>query len=235
MVTPQAWRNFYGRRHGKPLRPTQRRHLEELLPGLAVPGIRPSAPPEAPRIDPAALFPAPKQDLWLEIGFGGGEHLHHLALAHREIGFIGCEPFVNGVAMLLGKIARSDPGNIRIHPGDARDLVERLPEGALGRVFLLYPDPWPKTRHHKRRYANPENLAPLARAMRGGAELRLATDIADYADHAVAAVAETGCFEPVTIDEPARAEAWEGWPGTRYEAKALREGRRPHYLVWRRR
>lgn len=269
-----AWRNFYGRRRGKPLRPAQRRYLEEILPRLRVPGLAvdpdlfpglaapvkagpddasfgktmaergaadadhaaaagrvTAATPET--IDLAALFPDARE-IWLEIGFGGGEHLHHLALAHPEVGLIGCEPFVNGVAMLLGRIAREDPGNIRIHPGDARDLIDHLPEASLGRVYILYPDPWPKARHHKRRLAGAETLTSLARRMVPEAELRLATDIADYADHAVEGAAATGLLEPVKITASDRSRPWPGWSSTRYEAKALREGRRPNYLIWRR-
>jgi tRNA (guanine-N7-)-methyltransferase len=223
-------RKVHGRRKGKALRATQRRHLEELLPRLAVP--EDTAEREA--LDLATLFPGAK-DVWLEIGFGGGEHLHALALEHPEVGLIGAEPFVNGVAMLLGKIAAADPGNVRLHPGDARDLIDRLPDGALGRVYLLYPDPWPKARHHKRRFASAGPLGDLARAMRPGAELRLATDIADYAEHAVAAAAAGPALAPVVAGAPDCWQPWAGWRGTRYEAKAVSAGRRPHYLVFRRR
>lgn len=254
-----GWRNFYGRRRGKALRPAQRRYLDEILPRLRVPGL--AADPvtiadesaagkrgagrdmtaataavntaAVNRIDLPVLFPQARE-VWLEIGFGGGEHLHQLALDHPDVGLIGCEPFLNGIAMLLGRIARADPGNIRIHPGDARDVIDRLPEASLGRVYLLYPDPWPKARHHKRRLAGAETLAALARRMAPGAELRLATDIADYADHAIKGAAATGLLEPVTITVPERFRPWPGWHPTRYEAKALREGRRPGYLVWRR-
>lgn len=253
-----GWRNFHGRRRGKPLRPAQRRYLDEILPRLRVPGLAAdpvTIPGEAvsaagPRqgdadgnaiaggaaadpIDLSALFPRARE-IWLEIGFGGGEHLHHLALAHPDVGMIGCEPFLNGIAMLLGRIAQADPGNIRIHPGDARDLIDRLPEASLGRVYLLYPDPWPKARHHKRRFAGAETLTPLARRMAPGAELRLATDIADYAEHAIEGAAATGLLEPVTIAGNDRSRPWPGWHSTRYEAKAFREGRRPNYLIWRR-
>jgi tRNA (guanine-N7-)-methyltransferase len=227
-------RNFYGRRRGKALRPTQRRHLEELLPRLQIAGVSSDENPERTPIDRDALAHGARA-VWLEIGFGGGEHLHALAKAHPEMRLLGCEPFVNGVAMLLGKLAADDPGNVRIHPGDVRDLVEVLPEAILGRVYLLYPDPWLKARHHKRRLAGPGTLAELARAMAPGAELRLATDILDYAEHAVAAAAETGHFQPVVTAPPAWWAPWPEWQSTRYEAKALREGRVPHYLVWRRR
>lgn len=223
---PRPWRNLYGRRHGKRLKPSQRRHLEELLPALAIPGVVRDGPP----LDPATLF-ADARPLWLEIGFGGGEHLVHQAATHPDVGLLGCEPFVNGVASALGRIAEAGVGNVRLHPGDARDLIELLPPETLQRVFLLYPDPWPKARHHRRRFASPENLALLVRAMAPGAELRLATDIPDYVEHAIAAVAETPGLDrlPHPDDAP-----WPGWPGTRYEAKALAAGRRPHYLSFRR-
>jgi tRNA (guanine-N7-)-methyltransferase len=234
MTREEGWRNFYGRRHGKALRPAQRRSLEEILPRVRVPGLAADGTRDGGAVELESLFPAARE-VWLEIGFGGGEHLYRLARDRPQTGFIGCEPFVNGVAMLLGKMAEADPGNIRVHPGDARDLIDRLPQGVLGRVYLLYPDPWPKARHYKRRFVNPETLAPLALRMESGAELRLATDILDYAEHAVMAAAETGLLAPVVTAEPDWARPWSGWESTRYEAKALREGRRPHYLVWRRR
>ncbi len=218
----RPWRNLYGRKHGKRLRPAQRRLLDELLPALAITGVVPGGP----MLEPEALFPD-SRPVWLEIGFGGGEHLVHQAQAHSEVGLIGCEPFVNGVAMTLGRIANAVPANLRLHPGDARDLIELLPAAALARVFLLYPDPWPKARHHRRRFASPANLALLARVMAPGAELRIATDIPDYAEHALAAAEAATGFEVL----PTAAEPWPGWPGTRYEAKALAAGRLPHYLT----
>ena len=230
---PTTRRNFHGRRHGKALRPTQKRHVEELLPRLAVPGVDPLEHPVREPIDPAALFGGPRE-VWLEVGTGGGEHIADRALAHPEIGLIGCEPYINGVAMLLGRIDRAGIGNIRIHPGDARDLIDLLPDGSLGRVYVLYPDPWPKARHHKRRFISQENLIALARVMTPGAELRLATDIAEYVEHALEALAAVCDF---STDATAATwhEPWDGWKSTRYEAKALREGRPPHYLVFTRR
>ena len=230
------WRNLYGRRHGKKLKPNQRRLLDELLPALSVPGVAPADNPERRPLDPVGLFGdagsvagGNARPVWLEVGFGGGEHLVAQAKAAPGVGLIGCEPFVNGVAMALRLIEEAGVGNVRLHPGDARDLVEILPAGSVARVFLLYPDPWPKARHHRRRFMNPENLALLARAMRPGAELRVATDIPEYADHARAAGAAAPAFREVTAD-PARP--WAGWPGTRYEAKALRAGRVPQYLTF---
>ena len=245
-------RDFYGRRHGKSLRPNQQRHLAELLPRLAVP----LAP--AP-IDLAALF-GDARPVWLEIGFGGGEHLAHQALANPGVGLIGCEAFVNGVAMALNQIeeagievagikravpgpatepSAAEPsdqrpsGNVRLHAGDARDLLDALPDACLSKVFLLYPDPWPKARHARRRFTSVENLALLARVMRPGAELRVATDIEGYVAHTIEAVASVPeLFDPVERDP---GLPWADWHRTRYEAKALREARAPNYLSFLRR
>ena len=167
--------------------------------------------------------------VWLEIGFGGGEHLVHMAAANPGIGLIGCEPFVNGIAMLLGKVRASALRNLVIHPGDVRDLFEVLPAGLLQKVFLNYPDPWPKVRHHRRRFVTPGYLTALARVMSRGAEFRVATDIPDYVRQTLEEVPEAG-FELVGQG----ALAWPDWHSTRYEQKALREGRLPHYLTFRR-
>ena len=227
------WRNFYGRRHGKKLRPGRQRLLETRLAALAPPGVGREKNPGRSPVDPAALFPG-KRDLWLEIGFGGGEHMIHQAGANPDVGLVGCEPFVNGVAMLLSAIERAGLSNLRVHAGDARDLMDVLPAGAVGRVFLLYPDPWPKRRHWKRRFVNPENLDMLARVMRPGAELRVATDIPDYVRHSLEQVRRHRRFA-WEAERPADwREPWPGWPGTRYERKALAQGRRPHYLTFRR-
>jgi tRNA (guanine-N7-)-methyltransferase len=227
------WRNFYGRRHGKKLRPGQKELLDTRLAGLAPPGVGWEENPERRPIDLAALFPGARE-VWLEIGFGGGEHMIAQAAANPDVGLIGCEPFVNGVAMLLSAIERAGVENLRIHAGDARDLMDVIPAGSIGRVFLNYPDPWPKKRHWKRRFVNPPQLDQLARIMAPGAEFRVATDIADYVRHTLEQVTRDGRFE-WTARRPAD---WrnppEGWPGTRYEAKAIREGRRPHYLSFRR-
>jgi tRNA (guanine-N7-)-methyltransferase len=242
----QPRRDFYGRRHGKSLRPNQRRHLAELLPRLAVPLV------PAP-IDLARLFGDPRP-VWLEIGFGGGEHLAHQALANPAVGLIGCEAFVNGVAMALNQIEEAgieaagikraadagDPeasgaptGNVRLHAGDARDLLDALPDACLDKVFLLYPDPWPKARHARRRFTGVENLTLLARVMRPGAELRVATDIPDYVAHTRESIAAVSpLFETVERDP---AAPWADWHRTRYEAKALREARTPTYLTFLRR
>jgi len=227
-----AQRNFYGRRKGKGLKRSHERYLAEDLPRLSIPGADPQDNPERALIDPAALY-GDGRPLWLEIGFGAGEHLAHQARANPGIGFIGAEPFINGVATLLGKLRGDDPGNVRVHAGDVRDLFDVLPEGCIERAFLLYPDPWPKARHHRRRFVTPEHLAPLARVMRSGAELRVATDIADYVRQTLEEVPPAG-FALRTPDPADRHTPWPDWHRTRYEAKALREGRVPHYLIFAR-
>ncbi|RMD49872.1 MAG: tRNA (guanosine(46)-N7)-methyltransferase TrmB [Alphaproteobacteria bacterium] len=227
-----ARRNFHGRRHGKRLRPAQRRYVEEDLGRLRVPGVGWDENPERRPIDLAALF-GDDRPVWLEIGFGGGEHMIHQAARHPEVGMIGAEPFINGVAMLIGKIRAAGVDNIRIHPGDVRDLFDVLPDASIARAFLLYPDPWPKRRHHKRRFVTPEHLVPLARVMQPGAILRVATDIDDYVRQTLQEVPRHG-FEWLAERAADWREPWDDWLPTRYELKALREGRRPTYLTFRR-
>lgn len=223
-----ARRNFYGRIHGKTLRQSQKAYLSEDLDSLRPRGVSLAENPGRTVIDPAAIF-GDDRPIWLEVGFGGGEHLVHMAARYPEIGIIGCEPYVNGVAMLLGKIRRAGVGNLAIHPGDARDVMEVLPEASVAKTFLNYPDPWPKRRHHRRRFVTADHLLPLARVMRPGAEFRIATDIADYVRQALETVPSAG-FEIVAAEDA----PWDDWLSTRYEQKALREGRRPHYLTFRR-
>lgn len=225
------WRNFYGRFKGKTLRPEQERRLEEELPRLAVPGVDWESNPDRAPLDPATLLG--DRPLWLEVGFGSGEHMVHQAGRNPDVGIIGCEPYINGVAVALGKIAKSGAENIRLHPGDARDLLDVLPEASVAKAFLLYPDPWPKARHHRRRFVTPEHLAPLARVMKDGAELRVATDIPDYVRQTLEEVPRAGFEWIATCAEDWRSP-WEDWLSTRYEQKALREGRRPHYLTFQR-
>jgi tRNA (guanine-N7-)-methyltransferase len=220
-------RNFYGRTHGKTLRPSQKRYLAEDLPRYRLNRVTVAENPERTELDLAAL--PGSGPIWLEVGFGGGEHLVHMARQNPDVRLIGCEPFVNGVAMCLGRLHRAPAPNVAIHPGDVRDLLDVLPAGCIEKAFLLYPDPWPKARHHRRRFVTPEHLLPLARACAPGAEFRLATDIPDYVRQALEEVPPAG-FDLVA-QEP---RAWDDWITTRYEAKALREGRTPHYLTFRR-
>lgn len=224
------WRNFYGRLKGKGLRPSQQAYLNEDLARLSPGPVDWEANPEREPIDLEALFPG--RDVWLEIGFGGGEHMVHQAAQNPDVGLIGCEPYINGVAMLLGKIRKAGCTNIRIHPGDVRDLFDVLPDNSIARAFLLYPDPWPKKRHHRRRFVTPEHLDPLARVLRPGAIFRVATDIPDYVRQTLQEVPSHG-FEWLAQSPRDWREPWPDWLPTRYEQKALREGRRPHYLTFR--
>lgn len=218
---------IHGRRRGHALRRGQQSLMDERLPRLR---LDLAAPPDTER-----LFSRPAGDLWLEIGFGGGEHLAFQAKQHPEIGFIGCEPFINGLAKLLARAQADGLDNIRLHDQDARDLLAWLPDACLGRVFVLYPDPWPKKRHWKRRIIAPETVDQLARVMKPGAELRVASDIAGYVDWILRLVPKDGAFA-WTARRPADwRRPFADWPGTRYEAKALREGRTPSYLTFVRR
>jgi len=224
-------RNFYGRIRGKTLKPNQRRRLSDDLGPLTPAGIRPAENPARMPLDMAALTQG--RPLWLEIGFGGGEHMVHQAAANPDVTILGCEPFINGVAMLLGKIDAAGVTNVQVYPGDVRDLFEVLPDASVARAFLLYPDPWPKTRHHRRRFVTSQYLNALARVLVPGAEFRVATDIPDYVRQTMAQVPRAGfdCLTPAPADW---VTPWEDWISTRYELKALRESRRPHYLTFRR-
>ena len=227
-------RNFYGRRHGKTLRDSQRRYLQDDLAALRVPRVDWQENPQRRPIDPGALFDPPRREVWLEIGFGGGEHMVHQATLNPEAGLIGCEPFINGVAMLLGRIRAAGLRNLAIHPGDVRDLFDVLPEASIARAFLLYPDPWPKARHHRRRFVNREFLDPLSRVLRPGAELRIATDIPDYVRQTLEQMQRHPAFVWLAEGPQDWRTPWPDWAPTRYEQKALREGRTPHYLTFRR-
>ncbi len=226
------WRNFYGRRAGKTLRDSQQKYLSEDLDALSPGAVDWDANPDRTPLDLKALFG--DRPVWLEIGFGGGEHMVHQAAGNPDVGLIGCEPFINGVAMLLGKIRDAEVSNIRIHPGDVRDLFDVLPEGSIDRAFLLYPDPWPKKRHHRRRFVTHEYLVPLHRVLKPGAEFRVATDIADYVRQTLEEVPRHG-FDWLAERPADWRVPWGDWISTRYEQKAIREGRPQHYLTFRRR
>jgi tRNA (guanine-N7-)-methyltransferase len=217
---------LYGRRKGKRLRTGQQDLLDTLLPRLRLGDDAP--------VDLAAVLPR-SRSITLEIGFGGGEHLAAEARAHPETGFIGCEPFVNGMAKLLAVITADALSNVRLWDRDATELLPLLPAGAIDTVYVLYPDPWPKRRQRKRRLISEETLQALARTMRSGAELRFATDIDDYAGWVLARVLRSPEFQWTATRADDWRRPWDGWPGTRYEAKAAHEGRKPAYLTFRRR
>ncbi len=219
---------FFGRRKGKRLRAGQETRLEELLPRLRLPAG--DGPISAEAL--SAMFPGAPRRFTLEIGFGGGEHLAHRAREEPDCGFIGCEPFVNGMVKLLAAIDEGPIDNVRLWDDDAARLLPRLPAGMFSRVYLLYPDPWPKRRMRKRRFVSRENLAEISRVLAPGGEFRFASDIDDYVGWTLARTAA----EPRLRWTASRADDWRepfaGWPGTRYEAKAIREGRRPSYLTF---
>lgn len=225
------WRNFYGRIHGKTLNQAQKEYLDQDLAALSPGAVGWDVNPDRLPLDMAARFGA--KPVWLEIGFGGGEHLVHMADTYPQIEIIGCEPYINGVAMLLGKIRRLGTQNVAVHPGDARDLFDVLPDASIDRAFLLYPDPWPKKRHHRRRFVTPEHLAPLARVLKPGAIFRVATDIPDYVRQTLEEVPGQG-FDWLADGPSDWRQPWDDWISTRYEKKALREGRVPYYLTFRR-
>ena len=220
---------FYGRRRGRPLRAGQRERQAALLPVLSF------ALPENGHLDPATLFAERPREIWLEIGFGGGEHLAAQAERHPNVGFIGCEVFENGLARLLGEIDRRGLGNVRVYPDDARPLLAALPPRSIDRVFILFPDPWPKVRHHKRRLVAPATLDRLAEIMTDGAELRLATDDPGY----LSWMLEHAANHPDFLWTARRPADWRerpnDWPATRYEEKARKAGRPSAFLRFLRR
>lgn len=219
---------FYGRRHGKTLRPRHASSLDAVLTSLKL-DLSVPAPDHL-----ASLFDAPVDSIRLEIGFGGGEHLHHVTGRFPALGFIGVEPFVNGMAKLAASVEEAPRANLRLYDDDATRVLDWLPEGALSGIDLLYPDPWPKKRHWKRRFVSPVNLDRFARVMKPGALFRFASDIDTYVNWTLGL-----CDAHPAFTWQARcADDWhtpyDGWPGTRYEAKAIREGRRPAYLTFAR-
>ncbi len=225
---PHAPRRLYGRAKGKALRPHQAELVSDLLPQLALDLSKPC-------VDAAALFQKPVRETRLEIGFGGGEHLIEAAAREPDVGFIGCEPFINGMAKLLARIEARGLANLRLYKGDAAEVLDWLPQQSLARVYLFYPDPWPKRRHRKRRFVGAENLARFARVMRAGAELRFATDIDDYAAWTLARLRASADFRWTAQSATDWLVPWDGWTQTKYEGKAIKAGRRPVYLTFLRR
>jgi tRNA (guanine-N7-)-methyltransferase len=218
--------NLYGRQRGRKLRTHQSALMESLLPKLQLDLSQPIA-------DAASWFDnLAVSEIRLEIGFGGGEHLIGEALRHPDVGFLGCEPFVNGIAKTLCAIDEQRIANIRLHAGDARDLIAVLPSCSIAQIDLLFPDPWPKRRQRKRRFLSNATVPALARVMREGAELRFATDIDDYAGWALSHVARCADFAWTAETAGDWLSPWAAWSGTRYEARAIRDGRPPVYLTF---
>jgi tRNA (guanine-N7-)-methyltransferase len=226
---PSRSRAFFGRRKGHPLKPQQAALFDTLLPRLALDLATPAP------ADLASLFPDAADAVRLEIGFGGGEHLVAEAERLPETGFIGVEPFLNGMAKALAAIAARDLRNIRLHFGDAIFLLQWLPTGAISRLDLLYPDPWPKRRHWKRRFVQDATVAGFARVLRPGGEFRFVSDWPDYAAWTLQHLMRSRDFEWTAERADDWRQPWPGFTSTRYEAKAKRESRAPCYLIFRRR
>lgn len=219
---------FYGRTKGRPLRTTNQRLMEDLWPDIQI------NLPENSSLDLATLFLNSPTQIALEIGFGGGEHLAHQASLNPDMGFIGCEPFLNGVANLLQHVEKNSLKNIRIFKGDARVFLDALPSASLDHVFLLFPDPWPKARHNKRRFISPENLVKLARVLKPGGILQLATDHVDYFEWMVDHLEKCLDFKWLNPNSGEWGQEPHIWTQTRYQKKALTEGREARFLRYER-
>jgi tRNA (guanine-N7-)-methyltransferase len=227
----------FGRRQGRPLTDHHASLVENLLPRISV-----ELPREQGVIKEAALVPQslfgkgdkPAKDIWLEIGYGGGEHLAGQAEKNPNVGLIGGEFFTQGVAKLLALIEERDLSNIRLYKGDARELLACLHDASLSRVFVLYPDPWPKKRHARRRFISPWSVDEFARLVKPGGEVRVASDIPIYIRWTLEHFSRNEAFEWMAQGPQDWREPYDDWVSTRYEAKALREGRRPTYLTFKR-
>jgi tRNA (guanine-N7-)-methyltransferase len=224
----RATEAFYGRRKGKPLRGLQADRLETLLPEFLV--DLESQPPQPLN----ALFPLETESLRLEIGFGGGEHLIHRAVENPTTGFIGVEPFVNSMQKLLAHVEEAGARNVRVYNDDATQLLDWLPDACLDQIDLLYPDPWPKKKHWKRRFVSKVNLDRFHRVLKPGALFCFASDIDTYVNWALQHCRDHGGFEWTARNASDWLTPYQGWPSTRYEAKAKREGRSSAYLTFRR-
>jgi tRNA (guanine-N7-)-methyltransferase len=227
-TAPHAQGSFFGRRKGHRLRAHQADLIAHLLPHLALDLASP--PPE----DISDLFDPPVRDLRLEIGFGGGEHLAAEAQSLGRTAFIGCEPYVNGMAKILAQIEAHNIGNIRLFAGDAGELLAWLPSRSLSRIDLIHPDPWPKRRHWKRRFVQDATIAAMARVLKPQGEFRFVSDIDDYGAWTLAHFARSRDFMWLAERPDDWRRPWEGFTMTRYGRKAEREGRAATYLRFQR-
>lgn len=224
----RATEAFYGRRKGKPLRGAQIAHLDTVLPALKL-DLTETAPSNV-----KTLFPEPVERVRLEIGFGGGEHLIHRAVENPSIGFIGVEPFVNSMAKLIAQIEARGARNIRLYDDDATQVLDWLPDACLDQIDLLYPDPWHKRKHWKRRFVSEVNLDRFARVLKPGGVFCFASDIDSYINWTLVHCHAHAAFEWTARNAADWLTPYPTWPGTRYEAKAKREGRESAYLTFRR-
>ena len=224
--SPSSQRAFFGRRKGHALKPRQAALFDTLLPKI---GIELAQPAPA---DLRALFPG-ASEVRLEIGFGGAEHLIAQAEAFPRVSYVGTDGFLNAIAKALVAIDERKLANVRLYHGDASELIDWLPAASLTRIDLLYPDPWPKRRHWKRRFVQDESLTRLARLLTSGGEFRFATDIASYAEHVLMRILRSEDFTWTAQRADDWRKPWDGFVRTRYEAKAIREGRTPAYFIFR--
>ena len=230
-------KRFYGRRKGKPIKESRQHLIEGLLPKVAL-----TPPSEGQKIDVKGIFGITPREVWLEVGFGGGEHVAELAKLYPDVGIIGAEPFINGVASLLAHLngshmkqaldtnletGRTD--NVRIWPDDVRPLFPSFKNGVFERIFILYPDPWPKARHAERRFVNSRNIPELARMLSDTGSVYVATDVQAYAEWAVEQMNLSGLFNQVNADTSIPPS---DWVPTRYERKGIAAGRKPTYLIF---
>jgi tRNA (guanine-N7-)-methyltransferase len=216
----------YGRRQGKSLKPESAVRLDKYFPKYSL------SLDDGGELDFENIFSHSPKEIWLEIGFGKGEHLSAQAKANPHIGIIGCEPFLNGVSGLIDHMDREALSNIRFYMDDARLLMDALPDGFLSRAFILFPDPWPKNRHHKRRIVSPGNLQVLSRLLKDNAELRIGTDHHDYCRWILARLMENPDFSWKDQGPDQWHKRSEDWPATRYEKKALEVGRKSTYMTF---
>ncbi|GAB5389558.1 MAG: tRNA (guanosine(46)-N7)-methyltransferase TrmB [Alphaproteobacteria bacterium] len=220
---------FYGRRKGRPLNAGRQRAMDDLFPGMQMP-----VDPPQDQTELQSVFGPDINDIWLEIGFGNGEHLAEQAARNPQVGMLGCEPYINGVSALVAQAGERDLDNIRIHADDARPLMDNLPEACIGRAFVLFADPWPKARHARRRFIGPDNLDRLARLIRPGGELRLATDWPQLAAWMLQHTLEHPAFEWLAESASDWRKAPDDWVPTRYQIKTEGQGRKPVFLLFRR-
>ena len=224
--------NFYGRRRGKKLSKNQAYYITNFLPQISLAGVSYNENPSRSKLALEDIF-GKKCPVWLEIGFGGGEHLLSIAKKNKEVGLIGCEPYLNGVAMFLPRLAKEKTDKIRVFMDDARILFEVLPDLSITKLFLLFPDPWTKTRHKERRFINKENLKIFRRILKIDALIYIATDVNDYAKHVLEMFNNENEFEWLANEANDWRQPWKDWENTRYFSKAKLSGRQTTFLIFK--
>ncbi len=223
--------NFHGRKKGKRLSPLQAKYIKEYLPTISVTNTEFFR--ERKQLNFSNYFES-DCPIYLEVGFGGGEHLVELAKENRHVGILGCEPYINGVAKLLPKLIEFDLTNVRVLMDDARNLLELIPDAGISKIFLLFPDPWPKARHHRRRFINVENIEVMAKILKPGGLIFLATDVKDYVRHSLEHMVNSEHFSWLAEKPSDWRHPWLNWSSTRYQVKTQRLGRPTTYLIFRR-